>query len=387
MILLDKKLTWNQRGKLWFRLIIRAIIAIAVGFILFNFGTQIIKLFMPFILALIIAMILDPFVHRLQSQMRTKRSIVTLIVIAMLSIMTGIIIYLLVRSLTLEVIQLLNNWDNIMINFSNTIDSIEAAIHGLASKLDTTIKLPDETLMNTVINKVLETGKELLSDVNGIAEFAKEQISWFTYMFVTVLVFIMASYFITADYQKLCKNFSDALGTDLSEILSQIKRIFMAAFGGYVRARLLVAIGVGAIEFVGFIIIGQPYALILALIMVVLDFIPIIGSGTVIVPWATICLFTGHIGYGLKLLAIYGVISVFRNMAEPKVVGTQTGLSPILSLITIYIGMQVAGIVGMILGPVLTMTIINTLKIGVFSNTIKDIKLAISDISAILSEG
>lgn len=351
-----------------------------------NFGKQMITLFMPFILAVIIAMILNPFIDRLQSQTKIKRNTITLIIIIMLSIMVGIILFLLGRGIAIEIMQLVNSWDSIMESFTSTMDSIELALQDLVAKLNIKIKLPDGTLMDTLINRLFESAKVIVSDVNGVAEFARQRVSWLTYIFITVLVFIMASYFITSDYQKICKNFSDTLGTDLSEVLNQVKHIFIAAFGGYIRARIVVALGVGFIEFIGFMIIGQQYALLLAIIMAVLDFIPIIGSGTVIVPWSIICMFTGNISYGLKLLLIYGVITVFRNMAEPKAVGTQTGLSPVLSLITIYIGMQAAGVIGMILGPVITMTVINTLKIGVFKNTIRDIKMAVEDISLILSD-
>ena len=202
---------------------------------------------------------------------------------------------------------------------------------------------------------------------------------------VSVLIFAMGCYFITADYPTICNNLANRLGVNLTELLNQVKAITIAAFGGYIKSRAIVAAGVGFIIFIGFILIGQEYALLLALIMAVLDFIPIIGSGTLLVPWSIIDLLTGNITQGLQLLAIYGVVTVYRNIAEPKVVGDKTGLSPTLSLITIYIGMRVAGVVGMILGPVLTIVIINSLKIGVLRDTRDDIQMAVMDILSILN--
>lgn len=91
---------------------------------------------------------------------------------------------------------------------------------------------------------------------------------------------------------------------------------------------------------VGFLLIRQPYAVLLALVLAVLDFIPIIGSGTVMVPWAVIDLITGNWSHALGLMVVWGIICVFRRVAEPKAVGSQTGLSPILSLISLYVGMR-----------------------------------------------
>ena len=81
---------------------------------------------------------------------------------------------------------------------------------------------------------------------------------------------------------------------------------------------------------------------------------------------------------------IWGIIALFRRVAEPKVVGDQTGLSPILSLVSIYVGMQVAGVGGMIFGPVLCMVVINICKLGVLDGIAADLRMAAGDISALL---
>ena len=116
--------------------------------------------------------------------------------------------------------------------------------------------------------------------------------------------------------------------------------------------------GVFAILAVGFVVTRQSYALLLALGLSVLDFIPIVGSGTVMVPWAVI---------------------------EPKFVGDQTGLSPILSLVSIYVGMRLAGVWGMILAPILVLVCQNLAQIGLFSGVHRDLNAAADDIASILA--
>ena len=123
------------------------------------------------------------------------------------------------------------------------------------------------------------------------------------------------------------------------------------AFAGYVRAEIIISIVVFFILTVGFFVIGQPYGLLLALLFAVLDFIPIIGSGTVMIPWAVIDLFLGDWSHALGLMVTWGVVCVFRRVAEPKVVGSQTGLSPILSLVSMYVGIAPGGGAGDDPGP------------------------------------
>jgi predicted PurR-regulated permease PerM len=84
-------------------------------------------------------------------------------------------------------------------------------------------------------------------------------------------------------------------------------------------------------------------------------------------------------------MVIWGIICLFRRVAEPKVVGGQTGLSPILSLVSIYVGMRLAGFWGMVLGPVVLLIVINIVKMGVFSNVARDVRLAAHDIRALLA--
>ena len=115
-----------------------------------------------------------------------------------------------------------------------------------------------------------------------------------------------------------------------------------------------------------------------------LDFVPILGSGTVLVPWAFIDLFLGRFRHAVGLMVVWGVVALFRRVGEPKVLGNQTGLSPILSLVSVYVGMKLAGVLGMVLGPVLCLVVLNIARAGVFDNILADLRLAAGDISAIL---
>lgn len=102
---------------------------------------------------------------------------------------------------------------------------------------------------------------------------------------------------------------------------------------------------------------------------------PFFGSGAVLVPWGVIMLLLGNFQKGLFLLALALALFIFRKLAEPKVVGNQTGLSPLLSLISIYVGMKLGGVIGMILCPILCMVVIGLYGMDFFTPTIIDFRL------------
>lgn len=380
-----KELSWKERGRLWFRLSIRGIVGVIVALLIIKFGKTVISLFMPFILALLLAMAINPLILKIQSRVKFRRSKITIFVLVIIFTLSLTVLWILLSTVATEVIGLLNGWEELFNGFQQSIQNLEAITQELLLKINSDIEIPDHGIIDSLTSTIFEYLKVAVSDFSSLTAFARDRVVGITSFGVSVLIFAMGCYFITTDYPTICNNLANRLGVNLTELLNQVKAITIAAFGGYIKSRAIVAAGVGFIIFVGFILIGQEYALLLALIMAVLDFIPIIGSGTLLVPWSIIDLLTGNITQGLQLLAIYGVVTVYRNIAEPKVVGDKTGLSPTLSLITIYIGMRVAGVVGMILGPVLTIVIINSLKIGVLRDTRDDLQMAVMDILSILN--
>ena len=102
--------------------------------------------------------------------------------------------------------------------------------------------------------------------------------------------------------------------------------------------------------------------------------------------WAFVCLFTGDFATAFELMLIWGIIALFRRVMEPKFVGDQTGLSPILSLVSIYVGMKLAGVLGMILGPTVALIALNLAKLGLFDGVRRDITAAADDVMALLRE-
>ena len=112
-----------------------------------------------------------------------------------------------------------------------------------------------------------------------------------------------------------------------------------------------------AVMLVGLVILRQPYALLLALIIAVLDLLPVIGVGTVLVPWSVYELVLGDTGVGIGLLILFAVHTFIRQFAEPKIVGKNLGVHPIVTLSLLYVGYSLFGFVGLLLVPIATVLI------------------------------
>ena len=132
-----------------------------------------------------------------------------------------------------------------------------------------------------------------------------------------------------------------------------IQKGFLAAIGGYARAQLTIMSVIAAISILGLTIMRHPYAVMMGLIVCLFDALPMIGTGLIFWPWAVASLISGNYAMAVGLFIINAICFLSRQLLEPKVLGQQIGLHPLLVLMGIYIGLKVFGVFGLFLGPVL----------------------------------
>lgn len=380
----QRELTWRERGQLWTRMGIRLALTAAALLLLCLALPPLLSLFMPFVLALVLAWLLNPAVRWIHKRLKISRRVISLLIILLVFAVAGALVFWFAYTIGSEIYSLVSNWTAIGSTVGEGIDALAKHFEhlfrllpeGVNEWIDGTYLRLTAWLQEAVPTLITSVGKSAGSIAMSIPSWA-----------IATVVFVMGTYFIMADYPRIRMLVTDRMSDGVHHFLSQVRRVAVGAFGGYVRAQLILSIVVFFILLVGFAVTGQSYALLLAFLFAVMDFIPIIGSGTAMVPWAVVCLVMGDIRKALELMVIWGVVCLFRRLAEPKVVGNQTGLSPILSLISIYVGMKLAGVLGMVFGPVLVLIVLNVAKMDVFIGTRRDLKLAVQDVRAILARG
>lgn len=379
-----KELSWRDRGRLWLRIGLRLLLWCAGIWAAVRLGPPLVSLFAPFLLAFFVAWGLSPLIRWLHRRLRLPRTVAVLGLLTLVFVALGALVWALVAAAAGEIAALALNWEGLVASLQVLVEDLGGRFSRGIALLPTSLQNAVDTLtgqffewLETVIPRFLSAGMDYAANVaRALPSFA-----------VASVVFVMAAYFLSVDFPRLRAGLVDKLPQGARFFCSQVKRAASAGFGGYIRSQLILTVGVFFILLGGFLLVRQPYFLLLALALAVLDFIPIIGSGTVMVPWAAVDVVLGDFRHALGLMAVWGLVALFRRVAEPKILGDQMGLPPLLSLASVYVGMKAAGVAGMILGPVLCLVVLNLCRAGVLDRTLGDLRLAGSDLSAILYGG
>jgi len=377
-----EELSWRRRGRLWLRLGARALLLGLAVWAAARLGPVVWSLCAPFLLAFAFAWILSPVVGWLHRKLGWPREVLTLGLL--LLVFAGLfgLMWALVAGVAQEVASLRVDWEELLGSLQATLEGLNGALSRLRALLPAAARDTADNLtarlvawLEAVVPRLLAAAADgVAGAVRGLPSFA-----------VAATVFLMAAYFITAGYPSLRARAADSLPRGVRVLLSQVRRAASAGFGGYIKAQVILSAGVFFILLGGFFLIREDYAILLAFLLAVLDFVPILGSGTVMVPWAFVELFTGSFRRAVGLMAVWGVVALFRRVAEPKVLGNQTGLGPILSLASVYVGMRLAGVAGMVLAPVVCLVVRNITRAGVLDGLLQDLRLAAGDLSALLA--
>lgn len=195
-----------------------------------------------------------------------------------------------------------------------------------------------------------------VSAVKKAAAFVSSVIAGTVSAMPRALIFFIALIFsgiyFCADYPKIRAFCASRLSGKMKKYSSYIKKEGLMAAAGCAKSYFLIFLLTFGELFLGFVLMRQKGAFLLALITALVDILPVLGTGTVLLPWAAALLIIGKGARALKLLILYAVITVIRQIAEPRIVGNVTGLHPALTLICMYSGLRLAGAAGMIFLPV-----------------------------------
>lgn len=370
----------SQRKLLWMRLGIRFLIFLLLAGFGLLMGFTVLELCMPFLLALIFTAVTEPVLRFIHTRWKISRGFLSLVMIlVVVGALGGILTALIIKGWH-EIYALYQDWDRMWSTFQGMYMELGEIVGRVVAYFPAEI----QDIFHNLSNRLLAFLNDLASKIVPKTTSAARSISSFV---LGLLFFLLAWFFTASDYPNLRGYVSQRTPESLKHIWRQLRRAFSAAFGGYLKAEATISLGVTVILAVGFAIMGQPYGTLLAFLLGILDFIPILGAGTVMVPWMIVDFILGDWRKALYLLILWGVITLFRRFIEPKIVGDQTGLHPLLSLLAIYVGMKTAGVLGMILCPVLLIMVRNLWKAGMFQETVGDISMAASDMNAILHSG
>ncbi len=171
-------------------------------------------------------------------------------------------------------------------------------------------------------------------------------------LFIKLVLLIISTFFIAMDFNVLRDFCLRQMGETSAALFLQIKQYVVGTLFVCIGSYLLI-MSLTCVELaIGFTLIGLEHAVLIAALIAVFDVLPVLGTGGIMIPWGVICLIRGDVSLGVKLLLIYVVVTVIRNIVEPKIVGHQLGLHPVVTLSSMFAGVQLFGVVGLFGFPI-----------------------------------
>ena len=333
-----------QRNK---RTIDRIAFLLLISIVVYAFFTVLFAFLAPFFFGLLIALLMEPLIRFIVKRMKWKRWIAALvcllIFIAILSSLGAWLVTTLIRQIANFVESAQDNIDE----FSDMLDDFNIRLQRIGDHL------PDDWYLPRIQDMALSLvtalfGEEMRDQGMRIATVVPN-------FFLNTILTLVSAYFFMADREVIWEFIRKSCPKWISKQMAQTRKGLSRAMAGYFRAQYILMAMVGIISITGLLILGNPYALLLGLLVAILDFLPIIGAGAVLIPWALLSLLVGNVHQAVVLGIMYGIITITRQVLQPKILGDQMGAHPLASLMSIFIGFRIFGLLGLVIGPSLLM--------------------------------
>lgn len=357
-----------------------SLLATAVFIIL---GIKAIGFFMPFVIGWCISAIASPLVDWLEKRFKIVKKLGTAMVVILVIGLIVLVIYLLISRLVSEAGHLIRDIPELYLQLENGFGKIGNTLSGAFAKLPMEIQHG----WNTVIENLDHYLGELVSNISeptvtAAGNFAKSLPSYL----ISLIVSILSAYFFTVEREEVLNWLKKVAPVSVQKRMTLVADNLRYAVGGYFKAQFKIMGIVFLILLVGFALLDVNYYALVAFLIAFLDFLPFFGTGTAMIPWAVYKILVGDLKTAVVLVVIYVITQAARQLLQPKLVADSMGLSPLVTLILLYIGYRVSSVIGMILAVPIGMVIINMCQAGAFDYIFDDVKILVEGILGLREE-
>lgn len=352
-------------------------LVIYVGIWIFQFATP---LLYPFLIALVIALIINRPVTFITKKFKIPRWLSVTIALLLLMLLAVGVVTLVVTETVVEIGELAKRLPGFASELSEYLQrtisqeflmGVYNQIQWMYSQLDPDFQLKVNNTIGSGITSITHAGQDLVVKfLNGL----KNLLVSLPNMATVSVISLMGAFFISKDFHLWESRFRRLLPNGVNNRLDQIFRDLRGALVGFIKAQLTLISLTAAIVIIGLLIMRVEYAITIGLLTGLVDLLPYLGTGTVFIPWIVYLFFKGNYSMVIGLSILYAVVLIFRQIIEPKVVAESVGLDPLLTLVALFVGLQLFGFLGLIIGPV-SLVLINALvKANVFTDVWKYIR-------------
>lgn len=339
----------------------------------------------PFLVSFVIAMLLQKPINFLSDKMHGKgKKMFSFVFVSLIIILLVGVVVLLGYLITSEissfvkfivdkaklvpgyVYDLRDKFDELVSRLPHAAqNAVQNTIDGIVDKFTGMVKTADENAQATV--GASDTGSTIFSlikaPLTGLWSTAKQIPAVLT----AIVIGMVSCFFLTADYDGFTGMIKHAMSKESAANLSRAKHIIIDVLGKWLKSYMLILfitfceMALGLVILKTLKIYETDYIFVIALCVAIVDIFPVFGTGTVLIPWSLYNIFTGKVSIGIGLLIIYAVITFIRQIIEPKLVSANVGMNPVITLMAMYVGIQLFGALGVLILP-LTCIVVTTLN-------------------------
>lgn len=315
---------------------------------------------LPIILALLTALIIDPLVRLTEKKFKWNRKVsVISVFIFILAIITSLL-YFTVTQLIGKIIDLTQAAPG----YFNSLSGVW--ITSQSKLLQYTSGMPDEIVIGVQkeFKNIFESIRESILNLLSYEKIMSLMTEIPNFL-VSFIVFIIALFLFMLELPELKRLLFRHLTTSTAEKVRFMITRLNAVIFGFLKAQLLVSLIILAVTFVGLLLIIPKYAIVMSLVIWIIDVIPILGSIIILAPWSLYMFISGDIATGTQLAILAAVLLIIRRTVEPKVMGAHIGLSPLPTLIAMFIGLKLFGFLGFFIGPLVVILFTTSREAGI----------------------
>jgi len=339
-------MSYDKKKKFIVDIIFYAIIAAACVFAV----KYALKWIMPFVVAFAVSALINPFAVKVSKDFKVNKKFAACFSAFLfyavgvgIIVLTGFGIYAALRNLFYDLPQIY-------------ADSIEPALASSIAFIQSTIASFDPS----VSAEFEEFTSNFFSNAGShISALSVNAVSWLSsyitkvpFFVAAVFISVIATFFIASDYDNIRAFIARQIPEKWHMILNDIKDYSVHTLGKYFKSYALIMTITFCELSVSLWLLGVKNFAVIALITAVFDIIPVCGSGGVLIPWSVFSLFQGKFAFGIGMLIVYAIITIIRQVIEPKIVGDQVGLPPVVTLMAMFLGVRFMGVFGLFAFPI-----------------------------------
>ena len=304
----------------------------------------------PFVVAFIVTLILRPIVRFLHEKLKMNTRFVSVVLVILFYGTIGVlVIWMIIELVSLladKVKDLPSFFQNQIRPFLVTLFAeIQKMLHNFDPEMAIDFDATANSLLSSLGSTVMSISGQFVGKLTDIA------VSVPTFL-LNIVIMVVATIFLIVDYESIRTFIKRQLPDKTNELMHNIASHLGGVIKKYLLSYSLIMLITFGEIFAGLSIIGVKYSALLAALIAIFDILPVVGSGLVLVPWAIISLIIGNIGLGVGLFILWAIVCVVRQIIEPKIVGSNVGMHPFLTLFAMLAGNFIYGGIGILLLPI-----------------------------------